>query len=54
VKIADTAKDSQEVHDKIAGSILRDGSITTAFKRKGEENVTYSHRQYTKAETKCV
>jgi hypothetical protein len=54
LKLADTAKNHQEVRDKIAGAILRDGSVTAAFKRKGKEKVTYSHRQHTKRETRCV
>jgi hypothetical protein len=52
VKAADTAKSAQEVRDKIVSSILRNGSITATFERKGSANVTYSHRQHTKTETK--
>jgi transcriptional/translational regulatory protein YebC/TACO1 len=54
VKLADTAKNLEEVRDKIAGAILKDGSVTAAFERKGKQNVTYSHRQHTKQETKCI
>ncbi|KAG1852959.1 hypothetical protein C8R48DRAFT_749732 [Suillus tomentosus] len=49
---ADQAKDAQEVRTKIVGSILRSGSITTSFERKGKGKVTYSHRQHTRTETK--
>jgi stalled ribosome alternative rescue factor ArfA len=54
VKLADTAKGPGEVRDKITGAILRDGSITAAFERKAKGQVTYSHRQHTKQETKYV
>jgi hypothetical protein len=49
---ADDAKDAGEVRTKIVAGILRDGSITTSFERKGKGKVTYSHRQHTRAETK--
>jgi hypothetical protein len=49
---ADDAKDANEVRLKIVPSILRDGSITAAFERKGKGKVTYSHRQHTRHETK--
>lgn len=52
VCLADTAKGPVEVRDKIAGAILKTGSITAAFERKGKEKVTYAHRQHTKQETK--
>lgn len=52
LEAAGQAKDAQEVRDKIVKSVLRDGSITAAFERKGKGNVTYSHRQLTKAETR--
>ncbi|KAG2740566.1 hypothetical protein P692DRAFT_201840419 [Suillus brevipes Sb2] len=46
------AKDANEVRKKIVGSVLRNGSITASFERKGKGKITYSHRQHTKAETK--
>ena len=49
---ADDAKHADEVRTKIVGSVLKDGSITTAFERKGKGKVTYSHRQHTRTETK--
>jgi hypothetical protein len=49
---ADDAKDANEVRTKIVAGILRDGSITTSFERKGKGKVMYSHRQHTRAETK--
>jgi hypothetical protein len=49
---ADDAKDANEVRTKIVGGILKNGSITTSFERKGKGKVTYSHRQHTRAETK--
>ena len=33
---------------------LQDGSITTAFERKGKGKVTFSHRQHTKTQTRLV
>ena len=50
--VAGEAKNANEVRSKIVGSILRDGSITAAFERKGKGKVTYSHRQHTRAETR--
>lgn len=49
---ADEAKDVTEVRTKIVKSIIRNGSITTAFECKGNGKVTYSHRSHTKAETR--
>jgi hypothetical protein len=52
LQAADEAKDANEVRCKIVGSVLRNGSITAAFERKGKGKVTYSHRQHTCAETR--
>ena len=52
VSAADDAKNADEVRMSICPGLLRDGSITTAFKRKGKGKVTYSHRQHTRQETK--
>ncbi|KAN0085982.1 hypothetical protein V8E55_007116, partial [Tylopilus felleus] len=49
---ADKAKDVSDVHGKIISTYLRNGSITTAFERKGKGKVTYSHRQHTQHETR--
>ena len=51
---ADNAKDASEVRTKIIGSILRTGSIATTFEHKGKGKIMYSHRQYTRAETRYV
>ncbi|KAG0704063.1 hypothetical protein DFH29DRAFT_802380, partial [Suillus ampliporus] len=48
----DDAKDANEARTKIVGGILRNGSITVSFERKGKGKVTYSHRQHTRAETR--
>ncbi|KAG2756744.1 hypothetical protein P692DRAFT_20714955, partial [Suillus brevipes Sb2] len=53
LQAADQAKDAQEVRTKIVGGILRNGSITASFERKGKGKVTYSHRQHTRTETKA-
>lgn len=39
---------------KDAGSDKRNGSITSHFARQGKGRVTYSHRQHTKQESRCV
>lgn len=54
LEAAGQAKDAKEVRDKIVKSVLRDGSITAAFERKGNGKITYSHRQHTKTETRCA
>ncbi|KAG0702377.1 hypothetical protein DFH29DRAFT_787707, partial [Suillus ampliporus] len=43
LKAADQAKNANEVHQKIIGSLLRNGSITTSFERNGKGKVTYCH-----------
>ena len=54
INAAKSAKNAQEVCNKIVGSILRDGSITAVFERKDCKVVTYSHHQHTKMETRYV
>jgi hypothetical protein len=54
ITAARSTKNAQEVHDKIIGSILRDGTITAVFERKDREKVTYSHCQHTKTKTRYV
>jgi uncharacterized DUF497 family protein len=49
---ADNAKDATEARTKIVGGFLQNGSITASFERKGKGQVTYSHRQHTRAETR--
>ncbi|KAG1851080.1 hypothetical protein DFJ58DRAFT_661789, partial [Suillus subalutaceus] len=44
LKAADSAKDANEVHNKIVGSILQNGSITASFERKGKGKITYAFR----------
>jgi hypothetical protein len=51
LKAADEVKDVDEVRKNIVGSVLRNGSITASFERKGKGKITYSHRQHTRAET---
>jgi hypothetical protein len=51
---ADDAKDANEVRTKVVKTFARDGTITTAFERKGKGKVTYSNRQHTRLETRCV
>lgn len=49
---ANQAKNTDEAKTEIIGTFLRDGTITTAFERKGKGQVTYSHRQHTREETR--
>lgn len=35
-------------------SLLETGSIKASFDRKGKGKITYSHRQHTRAESRCV
>ena len=54
LEVADLAKSVNEICDRIVRSILRNGSITTAFKHNTKGKITYSHRQHTRAKTRCV
>jgi hypothetical protein len=54
VEAAGNAKDIHAARDILTRSKLKDGSITTAFERASKEKVTYSHRQHTRTETRCV
>lgn len=50
VETAKSARDLDEVH-KIISSIVKNGSITAVFERKTDV-VTYSHRPFTRIETR--
>ena len=52
LRTADEAKNAAEVRTHVVGGILQNGSITAAFEQKGKGQVTYSHRQHTRAETR--
>ena len=52
LKAAGQAKNANEAREKIVGSFLRNGSITTSFKCSGKGKITYSHRQHTWTETR--
>lgn len=51
VRAASEAKDVGYAREHVVGGILRSGSITAHFERKGG-TVTYSHRQHTRIETR--
>ncbi|KAI1793035.1 hypothetical protein LXA43DRAFT_886392, partial [Ganoderma leucocontextum] len=53
VEAAKEAANVGEVREKIVGSILKTGSITAHFERKGGQ-VSYSARQHTRAETRVL
>ena len=50
---AQDAKTAKSARETIVQSILKTGTITSAFKRKGKGKVTYSHRQHTKTESRA-
>ena len=54
VEAASSVKDVHAACLVLAKPNLKDGSITAAFERVGKEKVTYSHRQHTKTESRCV
>ena len=49
---ADSVANADEVHTKIVGGILKNGSITEAFKRKGKGKRTYPNWPLTRSEIK--
>jgi len=52
---ADTCGDIESTREGLAkAKKLKDGSITTAFERKGKGKVTFSHRQHDKTQTRFV
>jgi len=52
---ADTCGDLDSTREGLdKAKKLQDGSITTAFERKGKGKVTFSHHQHTKAQTRFV
>lgn len=54
LKAANEAKYANEAQMTILGRFIRDGTITTAFERKGKGKVTYSHCSHTWKEARCV
>lgn len=54
LEAADLAKTADELRDITIRGVLNASSITASFERKGKGKVTYSHRQHTKVQTKCV
>jgi len=46
------AKTADAARNGVVNHILKIGSITSSFERKGNGKVTYSHRQHTKTETR--
>jgi hypothetical protein len=51
-KAAQEVKTAESAHEGVVISILRTGSITAAFERKGQGKVTFLHWQHTKTETR--
>jgi hypothetical protein len=49
---AQEAKTAVSARESVINNILKTGSITTSFERKGKGKVTYSHKQHTKTEAK--
>jgi hypothetical protein len=54
VAAADKTGSAATAHKALTNQSGINGSITAAFERVGKEKVTYSHRQHTKAESRCV
>lgn len=54
VEVAGTVKTAAEARENIVKPLQTTGSITAVFERTKKGSVTYSHRQHTKTETKCV
>src|SRR5882757_4515449 len=55
IDAADVCGDINSTRDGLnKAKKLKNGSITAAFERKGKGNVTFSHRQHTKAQTRSV
>ncbi|KAG2355080.1 hypothetical protein BDR07DRAFT_1304207, partial [Suillus spraguei] len=52
LEAAGETKNADKARTIIVQSILKTGTIKSSFERKGKGKVTYSHRQYTKAETR--
>ena len=52
MEAAGTVKDVYAARAVLAKPVLRDGSITAAFERVGEEKVMYSHQQHTRTESR--
>jgi hypothetical protein len=54
VAAADATKDVRAAREALTGEKKNDGSITAVFDRIAKGNVTYSHRQHTKTESRYV
>jgi hypothetical protein len=54
VASADKAANANDVRRTTIKGFLDPQSITAAFERKGKGKVTYSHRQHTKTESRCI
>ena len=54
VAAADQTRDVLAAREALEKMSKKDGSILEAFERVAKSKVTYSHRQHTTAETRCV
>jgi hypothetical protein len=54
VAAADSTRDVKTARAALQSCKGVDGSITTAFQRLGKGAVTYSHRQYTRMESRYI
>ncbi|KAG6824325.1 hypothetical protein H0H92_007188, partial [Tricholoma furcatifolium] len=52
LEATDSAKNKNIARKDVIEKYKKNGSITVAFKRKGNGNITYSHRQHTKTQTR--
>jgi hypothetical protein len=51
---ADEAKNLEEARQAIKDAKLINGTISAVFQRTGKGKITYSTRQHTRAETRCI
>lgn len=51
-KVATACQHANDARDTVVKPLMKTGSLTAVFERKGKEIVRYRHRQHTKTETK--
>jgi hypothetical protein len=54
VAAADETRDVRAAREALGKMKMKDGSILEAFERVAKSKVTYSHRQHTTTESRCV
>lgn len=54
IATADRAKTADDIRGTALGGNLSAQTITAVFERQGKGKITYSHKQHTKTEARCV